>query len=70
MTYPDPLGPMLQPRVGGKHAEIRTGTSTGFQFRRLPVRPVDRSGFTYSREMAGTTAKVTGTVAPSGNLCF
>ena len=44
-TYPDPLGPVS--RVG-KHAKIRAGSPTGFQLRRLPVRPVDRSSLTHS----------------------
>ena len=39
VTYPDPLGPVPRTRVGGKHGEIGTYASTGFQFRRLPVRP-------------------------------
>ena len=37
VTYPDPLGPVPPTRVGGKHGEIGTYASTGFQFRRLPV---------------------------------
>ena len=47
-TYPDLLGSL--PRVGldGKHEKVRTDTSTSFQFRRLPVQPVDRSGFAHS----------------------
>ena len=37
-------------RVGlvGKHAKIRAGSPTGFQLRRLPVRPVDRLGLNHS----------------------
>ena len=47
-TYPDPLGPMPAVRVGCKHEKVRTYPTTGLQFRRLPVRPGDRSGSTHS----------------------
>ena len=47
-AYPDPLGPMSRTGLAGKHAKVRTGAPTGFQLRRLPVRPVDRSGFAHS----------------------
>ena len=47
-AYPDPLGPMSRAGLAGKHAEVRAGAPTGFQLRRLPVRPFDRSGFTHS----------------------
>ena len=44
--------------MGSKHKEIRTDTSTGFQFCRLPFRPVDWSGLGHSREVASPPAKV------------
>ena len=47
-AYPDPLGPMSRTGLAGKHAKVRTGAPTGFQLRRLPVRPVDRSGLAHS----------------------
>ena len=47
-AYPDPLGPMSRAWLAGKHAEVRAGAPTGFQLRRLPVRPLDRSGVTHS----------------------
>ena len=47
-TYPDPLGPLSRVGLGGKQAKIGTGSPTGFQLRRLPVRPVDQSGLTHS----------------------
>ena len=47
-TYPDPFGPLPAVRVGGKHEKIRASTATGLQFRRLPVRPGNRSGSTHS----------------------
>ena len=51
-TFPDPLGPLLRVRVGSKHEEIRVDTTTGLQFRRLPVRPSDRSSIAHSGKMA------------------
>ena len=50
---------MPQPRVGGKYAEIRAFTSTGFQFHWLPVRPLDRSGLAKSGEMVDSSAEIT-----------
>ena len=57
-TYPDPLGTL--PRVGlvSKHEEIGTDSSTGFQIRWLPVRPVDRSGLAHSGSVVYPEAKV------------
>ena len=56
-TYPDPLGPLPRVGLGGKHEEIGTDSSTGFQFRRLPVRPVDRSGLAHSGKVGHPTTK-------------
>ena len=47
-TCPDPLGPLPGVRVGCKHEKVRANPTTGPQFRRLPVRPGDRSGPTHS----------------------
>ena len=47
-AYLDPLGPMSRAGLTGKHAKVGTGSPTGLQLRRLPVRPVDRSGLTHS----------------------
>ena len=47
-TYPDPLGSLPRVGLGSKHEEIGTDSSTGFQFRWLPVRPGDQSGLTHS----------------------
>ena len=47
-THPDPFGPLPAIRVGGKLEKIRANTATGFQFRRLPVRPGDWSSSTHS----------------------
>ena len=43
-TYLDPHGPLPRAGLGSKLEEIGTDPSAGFQFRRLPVQPVDRSG--------------------------
>ena len=47
-SYPDPLGPVPRAGLAGNLAKIGTGSPTGLQFRRLPVRPVDRSGSSHS----------------------
>ena len=47
-THPDPFGPLPAIMVVGKHEKIRANTATGLQFRRLPVRPGDRSGSAHS----------------------
>ena len=59
VTYPDPLGPVPRIRVGGKHGEIGTYTSTGFQFRRLPVRPAVRTSAAHSGQMDHSSAETT-----------
>ena len=50
-TYPDPLGPVPRTRVGSQHEEVRAGSSTNFQFRRLPVRSPNRTGVTHCRAL-------------------
>ena len=59
ITYPDPLGPVPRTRVGGKHGEIGTYASTGFQFRRLPVRPTVGSSVAHSGQMDRSSAETT-----------
>ena len=59
ITYPDPLGPVPRTRVGGKHGEIGTYASTGFQFRRLPVRPTVGSSVAHSGQMDRSAAETT-----------
>ena len=44
--------------LGSKHEKIGTDSSTGFQFRWLPVRPVDRSGLAHSGPVVYPEAKV------------
>ena len=57
ITYPDPLGPVPRARVGGKYGEIGTYTSTGFQFRRLPVRPTVGSSVAHAGQMDRSSAE-------------
>ena len=59
ITYPDPLGPVPRTRVGGKHGEIGTYASTGFQFRRLPVRSTVGSSVAHSGQMDRSSAETT-----------
>ena len=58
-TYPDPLGPVPRPRVGGKHGEIGAYASTGVQFRRLPVRSSVGSSFAHSGQMDHSSTETT-----------
>ena len=66
---PSPL-----PGVGldGKHAKIRTGTPTNLRFCRLPVRPAQRTGQTYSKPLGSPSTKnnraITEEILPSENL--
>ena len=57
-TYPDPLGPSPTIRVGCKHEKVRTNLPTGLQFRRLLVRPGNRSGPTHSGPVDSPPRKV------------
>ena len=45
--------------MGGKHEEVGVDSSTGFQLRRLPVRPEDRSGSTDPGPVVCPERKVT-----------
>ena len=56
-TYPDPLGPMLQSRVGNQFFKVRTGSTTYFQLGRLSFRPLSRSGHTHSGEVDGSVTE-------------
>ena len=58
-TYPDPLGPVPGPRVGGKHGEIGAYASTGVQFCRLPVRSSVGSSFAHSGQMDHSSTETT-----------
>ena len=58
-TYPDPLGPVPRPGVGGKHGEIGTYASTGFQFCRLPVRSSVGSSVAHTGQMDRSSRETT-----------
>ena len=59
LRHTRPSWPVLRSGLGGQHAEIRADPSAGFQFCRLPVRPIDRSGLAHSRKMVDPPAEVT-----------
>ena len=50
-SYPDPLGPMSQPRLGGQHVKVGTVSPTGVQLCRLPFQPLSETGQTHTREV-------------------
>ena len=52
--------------LAGEFRKIRTGAQTGFQLRRLPVRPKVWSGATDSRLVAEPSRKNTDTAIPTG----
>ena len=70
----NPVPPSPLPGVGldGKHAKIRTGTPTNLRFCRLPVRPAQRTGQTYSKPLGSPSTKnnraITEEILPSENL--
>ena len=55
--YPDPLGPVPRIRLGSQHEKVRTGTPASVQFRRLPVRSPDWTGFTHGRTLGDIKGK-------------
>ena len=52
-------------RVASESGEIRTGTQTGFQLRRLPVRPPGRSGPTHYGQVAKSSGQDTSPLIPT-----
>ena len=70
----NPVPPSPLPGVGldGKHAKIRTGTPTSLRFCRIPVRPTQRIGQTYSKPLGSPSTKsnsaITEQILPSENL--
>ena len=50
-SYPDPFGPVSQPRLGSQHVKVRTVSPTGVQLCRLPFRPLSRPGQTHAGEV-------------------
>ena len=53
-------------RLAGEQREIRTGPKTGFQLRRLPVRPERRQGQTHTRALAGLNRQDSNNILRSG----
>ena len=51
-AYTNLSDPLSGTRVAGKQGKVRTGSQTGFQLRRLPVRPKRGQGQTNSRTLA------------------
>ena len=58
ISHPDPFSPLPRIGLGSKHEEVRIDSSTGFQFRRLLVRPGDRSGLAHSGPVVCSETKV------------
>ena len=63
-TYPDTLGPLPRLWLGSKPEEVRTGFPAGFQFRRLPVRPSNGSGFAHSGKVVCPATEIKGHQKP------
>ena len=56
-SYPDPLGPMPQVRVGSQYDQVGVGASAGIQLCRLPFRPLSRSRQTDPGEVDSSVPK-------------
>ena len=54
-NYTNPGSSLSRARLAGEQGEIRTGAKTGFQLRRLPVRPQGGQGQTHTRSLADLT---------------
>ena len=52
-AYTDLGSPLSRIRLAGEQGKVRTGPKTGFQLRRLPVRPERGQGQTHTRALAG-----------------
>ena len=59
--HPDPSPNVSKTRLAGEHREIRIGSKTNLQLRRLPIRPPVRSGQTYTGPVAKHTGQDTNT---------
>ena len=46
---------LTRTRLAGEQGKVRTGSKTGFQLRRLPVRPQSGQGQTHTRSLADLT---------------
>ena len=56
-SYPDPLGPMPQVRVGIQYDQVGVGASAGLQLCRLLFRPLSGAGQTDPGEVDGSVPK-------------
>ena len=56
-SYPDPLGPMPQVRVGSEYDQVGVGASAGIQLCRLPFRPLSGVGQTNPGEVDSSVPK-------------
>ena len=65
-AYPDLGNPVLRTRLAGEQEEVRTGSKTGFQLHRLPVRPERGQGQTHTKVLAGLDRQDTVNTVPSG----
>ena len=52
-AYTDLGNSLSRTRLAGEQGEVRTGSKTGFQLRRLPVRPERGQDQTHTRSLAG-----------------
>ena len=71
-AYTDLGSSLSRTRLAGKRGEVRTGCKTGFQLRRLPVRPQGGQGQTHTRALADLNRQDTVNsvrCARSGSLC-
>ena len=65
-AYTDLGSSLSRARLAGEQGEIRTGPKTGFQLRRLPVRPERGQGQTHTRALAGLKNQDPSNTAQSG----
>ena len=56
-SYPNPLGPMPQVRVGSESNQVGVGASASIQLCRLPFRPLSGAGQTDPGEVDGSVPK-------------
>ena len=57
-THPDSVEPLPRTGLTSEHEKVRVNSSTGLHLRRLPFRPVDRSGVTTQERWASLRQKL------------
>ena len=65
-TYTNFGSSLLKTRLAGEQGKVRTGPKTGFQLRRLPVRPERRQCQTHTRVLAGLDRQDSVNIVRSG----